>query len=240
MTMMMTKKIVCLLVVAMGFTAMSAETVEIAKAKKMAAPVADSKTEGTVASYQEAAERGRVLLLGDRTSDSESAPANPAEGLRLVFWAATNGVASACRDLATAYELGIGLSVNLTHAYVWQRLAREFDSSSDLSALDRLAVRLSASEIQIAQQLARSYAAGNWPPCPERRLVRGDARFTLNGVTGGRVPLAVINQRTIAVGETCQVPVKDRVFSVRCLEVRPNGAVIEVAGENEAYLLALD
>lgn len=184
---------------------------------------------------------GQLLLFGKNSSEfGQSVAPDPLEGVQWTFWAATNRIAQACRNLATAFELGIGVETNLIHAYAWQRVAKKFDPTTPMESLDRLASRLDSSEIHSAQELAKNYCAGGWPACPARKIVRGDARFTLNGTTaGGRIPLAVINKRTIALGETGQIPSPKGPLTVHCVEVNATSVIIEVAGENEAHRLIL-
>jgi hypothetical protein len=50
----------------------------------------------------------------------------------------------------------------------------------------------------------------------------------LSGVAGHR--LAMINGRTMASGETSDVPVDGGVVRVHCVEIRENSAVVEVNG----------
>jgi hypothetical protein len=184
---------------------------------------------------------GQLLLFGKESTElGQSVPPDTSEGIQWTFWAATNRNAQACRNLANAFELGIGVKTNLVYAYVWQRVAKEADQTSSMESLDRLASQLDAQEISAAQELAKHYYGGAWPVCPVRKVVRGDARLTLNGTTaGGRAPLAVINNRSIAEGETGEIITPKGPLAVTCVEVSASSVLIEVAGENEAHLLEL-
>ncbi|TAK93202.1 MAG: sel1 repeat family protein [Verrucomicrobia bacterium] len=184
---------------------------------------------------------GNLLLFGCKSfKTTQGVTANPAEGVRWTFVAATNRVASACENLGKAYELGIGVKTNLVEAYAWMRLARSFKPDLKLTHLDQLAVRLDSAQVRQAQELAETYRRGNWPTCPVKRLVNGDSRLTLNGVTmGGRTPLAVINRQTFALGESGMVRLRDGSLRILCAEIGGNSVTVEVEGEAEAHLLLM-
>ena len=184
---------------------------------------------------------GRLLLFGKTSNDAHQTVApDPGEGIRWTFWAATNRNAGACLNLATAFEWGMGLKTNLVLAYAWYRVAKEIDAAIPMEPLDQLATRLDPQEIQLGQEIAKQYCLGDWPSCPVRKLVRGDPRFTLNGISaGGRTPLAVINKLTIAQGETSRIISPKGSWMVACVEVNATSVTIEVTDENEAHLLTL-
>lgn len=188
-----------------------------------------------------AARLGNLLLFGRKSfKTTQTVTANPPEGIRWTFRAATNQVASACTDLAKAFARGIGVKTNLVEAYAWMRLSRSFEPGLGVEELDQLVLQLDAPQVNEAQRLAESYRQGHWPVCPVRRLVNGDSRLSLNGVTiGGRQPTAVINHQTFVLGEAGTVRSRDGELKILCAQIGGNSVTVEVEGEAEAHLLLM-
>ncbi|MDW8308620.1 MAG: tetratricopeptide repeat protein [Verrucomicrobiales bacterium] len=189
----------------------------------------------------EAVYRVGLMLLGGASVEvsGQAVAADVPEGVRWIFRAATNRHPAACRQMAAIYLHGQGVKTNLLQAYAWLRvsaaLAPEFASE-----LDALALKLDAVRLLEAQELAARYLRGQWPPPPCKPVVTGDSRFTINGMTlAQNRPSVVINHRTFVEGETSEVPVRGGQLVVTCLEIRPDGVLLEIAGENEARLLPL-
>lgn len=200
--------------------------------------------------YRQAALAGSVeaiylaggLFLSGRKSNvpAQSVPSDITEGVRWTFWAATNMHPPACRGMARIYFDGLGVKSNLVQAYAWMRLSSELDPNSGFAELDRLARCLDAQQIQEAQQLVGEFKSGQWPSTPCKKVVEGDARLTLNGITfAGRSSLAVINRRTLAEGETADLVIPKGRLTVTCLEIRAQSILVDIAGEYETRLLRL-
>jgi hypothetical protein len=198
-------------------------------------------TAAELGSPEGAARLGHLLLFGKKSfKTGQDVTPNPADGVLWSFRAATNKIASACKDLAFAFETGLGVRTNLEQAYAWLRLSKEFNLAMELNELDRLALRLDPQQVRSAQKLAERYHSGYWPAYPFKRLVNGDPRLKLNGVAlGGRIPLAVINNRTFALDESAQVRVPEGELIIVCTEISTNSVTVEIDGENEAHLLLL-
>jgi TPR repeat protein len=189
----------------------------------------------------EAAYRAGVLLLDGEKSNlpAQSVPPDPAEGVRWLFRAATNQYPPACREMSRVYRDGVGVKTNLVQAYAWVRLFCELEPGPGAMEMDRLALKLEAQQIQAAQQLAWQFKNHQWPPAPCKKIVEGDPRLSLNGLTlGGKKPLAVINRKTLAEGETAEFATPKGSIVVTCVDIRDQSVVVDIAGENEARLLS--
>jgi hypothetical protein len=58
--------------------------------------------------------------------------------------------------------------------------------------------------------------------------------LTLNGISGSRKePLAIINYRTFAVGESAQMRVKGQLVTVTCVEINDKAVKITVNGVSQ-------
>ena len=167
-------------------------------------------------------------------------PSDITEGVRWTFWAATNMQPQACRELARVYFEGLGVKTNLVQAYAWMRLFSELDPKAGSVELDILVRHLDARQIQEAQELVSNFKNHQWPPSPCKKVVEGDARLTLSGITfAGCKSLAVINRRTVAQGETANVVFPKGQLTVTCLKISAQSILVEIAGEPEARLLRL-
>jgi hypothetical protein len=181
---------------------------------------------------------GLLLLQGARSeTPGQAVTPDVPEGVRWIFRAATNRHPAACRQMATLYFTGQGVKTNLVHAYAWLRLSATL-SPEAATELDALATKLDPAQLLEAQTLAAQFHRGEWPPPPCKPVITGDARFTINGVTLAQSrPTVVINHRTFVEGETGDVSVRGGQLVLTCVEIRPDGVLVEIAGENEARLL---
>jgi hypothetical protein len=172
-------------------------------------------------------------------------------GLRSFYQAATNRHAAACVKLSQAYRHGLGVSTNFTHAYAWLVIAKQFDANTPTALLDQLVVTLDSTTVQQAQDEARQWLAGGWPEQIAPEIVQGDSRFKINGLTGGAMPIVVVNSRTLGIGDSTSVsPLpaatakpapKSQVAAVdiTCLSIGRDYVLLRVAQENPVVLLPL-
>lgn len=184
---------------------------------------------------------GELFLRGQTSATPEqSIPSNIPEGVRWTFWAATNMHPAACREMARVYSEGVGVKTNLVYAYAWMRLFSEFDAKTGPSELDNLARHLDPEQIREAQELVVDFKKLQWPPSPCKKVVEGDARLTLSGISlAGDKSLAVINRRNVAQGETATIAIAKGQLTLTCLEISAQSILIEIAGENESRLLRM-
>jgi hypothetical protein len=184
---------------------------------------------------------GELFLHGQTAATPEqSVPSNVAEGVRWTFWAATNMHPAACREMARVYFEGVGVRTNLVYAYAWMRLFSELEPKAGSSELDNLVRHLDPEQIREAQELVGNFKKLQWPPSPCKRVVEGDPRLTLSGISfAGDKSLAVINRRSVATGETATIAVSTGELTLTCLEISAQSILVEIAGENEARLLRL-
>jgi hypothetical protein len=184
---------------------------------------------------------GEMLLLGGvGIPSSQSVKANPSEGIRWTFEAATNGNTKAFLNMSKALQNGIGVSTNLIEAYAWLQLYSQNDLIVGRVLLNQLALKLDTRSLQASQALASQFEAGHWPTLSPRKLAEGDSRLKLGGVTNGKTPLAIINGKTFAEGESATIVLKSELLKVKCVQIKPNAVLISIEGENEPRWLTLN
>jgi hypothetical protein len=172
-------------------------------------------------------------------------------GLRSFYQAATNRHPAACVKLSQAYRDGFGVGTNLTRAYTWLVIAKQLDAKTPTDLLDQLVVALDPAAVQQAQDEARRWLDGGWPEQIAPEIVQGDSRFKINGLTGGAMPIVVVNSRTLGIGDSASVPPlaaattkpapKTKVASVdiTCLSIGRDYVLLRVAQEKPVVLLPL-
>jgi hypothetical protein len=182
---------------------------------------------------------GNILLFGATATDAAQAvAADPVAGVRWTFRAATNQYARACLNMSRALEHGLGVKTNLVEACAWMQLYAEREPVAGRPELTNLIARLDPISIQEGQKLAVSLKARQWTKLAMLKVEQLASGLRLEGVTmGGRSPLAVINHRTLAQGETTEVPVNGETLEVKCLEIREASVLIEIEGDGEPRLM---
>ena len=99
---------------------------------------------------------------------------------------------------------------------------------------------MDAGAIHPARSLAAQFKAGHWQAPTARAIPEGDPRLKLGGITvGGKVPLAVINGKTLSEGESATIAVKPGTLTIKCLKIEKNSVLIAVDGEDVPRLLRL-
>jgi TPR repeat protein len=96
---------------------------------------------------------GHLLLLGRVGIPKEQiVQADPTEGIRWTFQAATNFHPYALQDMSRAFQRGLGVSTNWIHAYAWQQLFAETQPGSIVGKveLNQLALKLDTAVIEQA------------------------------------------------------------------------------------------
>lgn len=200
--------------------------------------------------YRKAAEQGNlrakyrlgeILLFGVNDSGDlqQRVIANPAEGLRWTFAAATNFHAEASHNMARALEKGIGLDCNLVEAYAWLEVYARSNAPVARAEMDRLALRMGLQEIREAHTVAVVFLGGHWPEHAPRKASEAVPWLKLNGITVGPVSLAIINGHTFEEGDSGEVRGKDGLTHITCLKIDPDAVRIAVQGESEPRTLTL-
>jgi hypothetical protein len=209
---------------------------------------------GALWAYRQAAKAGNVngafaagdiLLKQGRAGHGHERVLQISEGLGFLFVAATNGHAQASAELSDALLNGIGVETNRIAAYAWLELAAEKDDAFK-PQLDRLVVQLDPDDVRKAQALAQQYQRGHWPASLARPVDQGDPRLKLQGLTSnGRSPLVIVNNATLAVGDTVAVrpannprPKASDKLSITCLEIGDDYVLLAIAGESHLKLLS--
>lgn len=84
----------------------------------------------------------------------------------------------------------------------------------------------------------RTVAKARGSAAPERKSL--SAGLNLKGITGSRSnPVALINNKTCAVGDVVQIKVPDGEVTLKCVEIRPDAVVVTVEGEPGQKVLSL-
>ena len=199
--------------------------------------------------YRKAAEQGVVeaksrlgemLLFGDSgIPANQSVKANPSEGIRWTFEAATNQNVKAFLNMSKAFQNGIGVNTNLVEAYAWLQLYAEHDSILGQTRLNQMALKLDTKSIQEAQAMASQFKAGHWPTLAARKSPEGDSRLKLNGITMGKSPLVMINGKTLAEGESATISLKEATLKIKCIQIKQDAVLISIEGETKPRWLTL-
>jgi TPR repeat protein len=184
---------------------------------------------------------GEMLLFGrPGIPASQCVAQDPVEGIRWTFEAATNFNAKACLNMSKCFQNGIGVNVNLVEAYAWLELYNEKDTIVGQGLLNQLALQLDTQGIQKAQTMASEFQSGHWPLISPRKIAEGDLRLKLEGIMfGGKVPLASINGRSLAEGESADVSLKKDHLKIKCIQIQKDSVLILIEGENESRRLQL-
>jgi hypothetical protein len=200
--------------------------------------------------YRKAADQGSVeaaslageLLLFGKAGEDDSQRVMPRleDGVKLTYFAATNRYGEACRSMSVAYQRGLSVQTNLTEAYAWLRLYAEADPARRKRELDALGLTLTAGQLEQAGKLIRDFNQGKWPALEICRDYQKESRLKLSGVMfGGRFPLAIINRRTIAEGESALIPVTGGALNIKCLKIKADSVLVAIEQELEPRLISL-
>jgi len=184
---------------------------------------------------------GEMLLFGrSGIPAGQSVAQEPLEGIRWTFEAATNFNAKACLNMSKAYQNGIGVTASLVKAYAWLELYSEKDAIMGRAWLNELALKLDSQSIEEAQAMAAEFRSGHWPLISAHKIVEGDPRLKLGGIMfGGKVPLASINGRTLAEGETADLSLGKIHLKIKCIQIQKDSVLILIEGENESRRLSM-
>lgn len=186
-------------------------------------------------SVQAAYHTGHLLVFGrvGIPKDQTVSP-NPSEGIHWTFQAATNLYADALHDMSRAYQQGLGVGTNMVQAYAWQQLYAETRSGSIVGKveLNQMALKLDTSTIREAQELASQFKGGGWQPLSIQRIP-SESMLKLNGFVTGKTPLAIINGKTFAEGESQMLKgIRPDPIAVKCLKIDKDSVLISVEGED--------
>lgn len=168
--------------------------------------------------------------------------ANPAEGIRWTFIAATNLQPYACWNMAKALKRGLGTSTNLIEAYAWLRVFADTPPGSVVGRVEanELVLKLDIDSLQEARTLAAQFKARNWRQPVVRVIPEDDPRLKVQGIIfGTKYQSAVINGKSVGEGEYVQIPLNPRTLLVKCLKIKKNSVLVTVDGEDVPRLLKL-
>jgi TPR repeat protein len=185
---------------------------------------------------------GQMLLFGGAGFQGRAAQTDQVEGLHWTFMAATNRQPYGLWNMSKALQQGLGTSTNLIAAYAWLKLFSETSPGGIVGRVEMntLALKMSTVDLQAAENLAAQFKLGNWQSPIVRVIPEGDSRLKLGGIFyGTKMPVAVINGKTFAEGESGDISVKPGKIKIKCLNVRQDSVVIAVDGEDGNRVLSL-
>jgi TPR repeat protein len=186
-------------------------------------------------------QKGRMLLFGRQSSTAgQNIIAKPLEGLRYTYIAATNHHSGAWFDMAVALKEGRGCNVDSVNAYAWFMISADGGNGGGLEQMNQLALRLTTDQIRSARSTVREMKANHWPELPAQptRVQKpvGDIaiKLKLSGVVcSPQGNLAIINNRTLAEGESSQfLTAKKDTIVITCKRIDPDGVQVQVEGED--------
>jgi TPR repeat protein len=220
----------------------------VAQIKLADAYLANFKSADALKLYEAAAKQNSIegqyqlgnLLLFGRVGipNEQQVQAKPVEGLQWTYQAATSGRKEAWRNMAKALENGIGCSTNLVEAYAWLSLLANTGDIVGRVEMNSLALKISSEQIVDAKNLTQQMESGHWPALLVQKNPESDLGLKLNGlIPSGANPLATINGKTVAEGETVSIKIKKEIVNVKCLKINSDSVVILVDGETEPRLL---
>jgi hypothetical protein len=213
---------------------------------------------------------GRMLLYGAAgSSPDQTLAANPAEGIRIIYRAATLGHPTAPHDMFRAYKEGLGVAKDQVQAYAWLQLHVDAMGAllpaSEKVELNQLALEVDVATSQEGKRLAALYKSGNWPTlvvaqpnsaeaqpaAPTRIHIVAEASdagkpasiqavpLRLNGIISGQRPMAIINGKSVEVGETVTIPTKPQNTILKCLKIDAEAVLVKIESESEPRELRL-
>lgn len=191
---------------------------------------------------------GSLLLFGARSSHpGQKVEANPAEGIKWTYHAATNSYVEAYRNMSLALQHGLGVRTNLAEAYAWMQLYADRDPNGR-GALEMLGLKLETAVLVEGRRMGGEFKHGYWPKLKLAgsmvvavAVAKAPVALKLTGLTSGKIPLAVINQRTFGPGDSAKVPLAGGgTATVTCREIREDAVLVEVDSEEEPRWLTFE
>lgn len=182
---------------------------------------------------------GTLLMAGKQTSVSElSLTADTVAALSWMYAAATNGHKGAWRSLARSQQTGNNCATNLPEAYAWLTLLADTGDASARNDMNRLALDLSSTEIQMGKAIFTGMKSGLWPapPAPENSQVSRWLR--MQGVAiSPKEKLVIIGNRTLAEGEQTFLRMDGQFIRLTCLSIDTNSVQVQIEGETKPRTL---
>jgi hypothetical protein len=173
---------------------------------------------------------GDMLLTGRATMHRGSVKAEPEEAAQWYLKAANQGHERAQVDLGHCYRDGKGVRQDHVQAYKWYSIAARQNNIWGAMYRDPLILKMSPQQVSEAQRQANVFA-------PHRTLPDEIAepgfldQLKLKGISGSKTNrVALINNRTFAVGDLVKIKLAEKMVAVRCLEIRDESVIVSVGG----------
>jgi len=184
---------------------------------------------------------GEILLDGKPklAYGSVAVPKDKDAAIKWFSMAANQGHRGAQINLGNCYERGNGVKQDNVEAYKWFRLSSATNKVIETIYLNRLILRMSPQQIDEAEKRARAFAPhqSSESDFPEPQFARNISLKGIAGTPNHRV--AMINNKTLEVGEEAKVKVGEKLVSVRVVEIREKSAGIVIEGMRQPKEISL-
>jgi len=176
---------------------------------------------------------GNLLMTGKHSSVPEQNLAvDTGAALAWTYSAATNGHKGAWRVLARCLQTGNNCATNRPEAYAWFTLLADTGDTAAKNEMNRLALDLSSSEIQIGKAVFSGMKSGLWPSPPSPENSRVGRWLRMQGVAiSPKEKLVIIGNRTLAEGEQTSFSADGQFIRLTCLSIDTNSVQVQIEGE---------
>lgn len=171
---------------------------------------------------------GDMLLTGHAPMHPGSANAEPEEAVQWYLKAANQGHERAQVGLGHCYRDGKGVRQDYAQACKWYSIAARQNKIWGPMYRDPLILKMSSQQIGEAQRQADAFVLHRTMPneIPEPGVLN---QLTLKSISGSNTNrLALINNRTFAVGDMVRIKLAEKMVTVRCLEIRDESVIVSV------------
>lgn len=136
--------------------------------------------------------------------------------------------------MSRALASGLGVMTNRIEAYAWLQFYSDSHRKRDYAELDRMALTLDAGTIREGQKLAKRLKAREWPPLVQPKSALRPLALKVEGISlGSGNPLAIVNRRSLGIGEATTLQAGKDAVEIRCVEIGEDFVCVEVEGEDE-------
>jgi hypothetical protein len=181
-------------------------------------------------------EMGAALLNGRPpiTRGKTGVKADLPQAIKWFHLAANQGESGAMSQLGQCFQTGNGVPANRVAAYRWLKLASDRGRVVAKVYLDRLILEMSAAEIAQGQTMAERFVPRKAAPSPVPPSGPTAGGLVLKGISGNATNrLAILNDKTFAVGETRTIHINGTNVSVLCLEIREASVSVRLEGRSD-------
>ena len=170
-------------------------------------------------------ELGRILIGGvTGVKKRQTVAANAPEGAGWFLKAANQDYIDAQYEAGRCYRDGKGVSADPVEAFKWFDVAARKGHAMAKVYRDKLVLKLTSDQIAEGQRRSGQFK----PNHAEEQFIE---RLQLKGISGpANRRLALINNKSLLVGETVTIKIDDQPLTIHCIEIREQSVLISVKG----------